>query len=387
MEEIFQIRLISPLRTDAHTCLFLLYKPLIGDEACSLYEVLAALGPCEMECSLFLDILQKTPGRFIQLRKKLEQAELLQTWQNSSGTTLLEVLPVRSYEELLNHTSLSRLLFSALDPAVLEEYNRILLPQPLPGGFYNISEHLQAADLEEGRWSEQQEEQYQAWLPSLSWMDISGFDWDAFMSKVPRSWPARIFTKTWKKEVASLASLYSQSEENMARLVVMHTPKDTWQTSFDRIRQALQTNSQIESSRPDDYSQPPLGFLASRQSRDARILPKERQAITALTEKNHLPNEVINTLIEHTLNSNQGAFSANYLSTLGNNASRLSLTDRAQTLEWLSRKPEMNYQRRNGLQQEAADSWYNDREFVGMSEQDEQRARELLERLEQMENA
>lgn len=326
--------------------LCLLYKPLVGNEAVLLYETLTSLAMVNrnakttIEEEQLITLLQATRTSLTTNRVRLEKFDLLRSFQNQEKELVRIVLcPTKSAQDFLSDEVLRRLLYQSVEREGVRQLQSIFEMQPVKEPEEKLVEVTQILDLShfEQNWTIQKEEDLGS--ANMDWSSSReyDFDWDVFFRNMHRTLPSRLRTKTNMNRIAYLANVYGVDEETMRRLVIRHLrDKRTW-IDFDALINDLGTTTKVVEGKPDDYSQSPVSFLKAHQPGNAKVLPKERSLLLSLAKTHEFSNELINTIVEYSMEQCQGSLVEKYVRTLANNMARAHVETRDQALEYFSR--------------------------------------------------
>lgn len=364
--------------------LHLLYRPLIGGEACMLYTVLSSLAQYtdSLEMDDLLAFAQCTKKGFEEARTRLEEFELLRSYADDSGKLAhLEIRPVLLPAVFLNHDIYRRILFQAIGSEGMIRLKALVLPANAPQeGLREVSSSLSAERLA-CDWSAQQETQLSDVFSDFHDPQQYDFDWGVFFLNMHQAIPQRLRSRENMTRIARLASIYGLDELSMRKVVIKHLrDRRTW-IDFDAIIEELGYTNRIQDVDPNDYSQPPVAFLKARQPKNAEILPKERALLLSLAERHQFSNELINTIIEYSMEQCQGSLVEKYVRTLANNMARSQIETRDQALEYFSRQKKAVSSRKGGEPQLNLPDWYSIIPDEQASEEDLQAVLALQEQI------
>lgn len=324
--------------------LCLLYKPLVGNEAILFYAALYSLAatkvgqPCWIEKEDLIALLQTTPTALKTSRERLEKFELLRSFENSSKQLArILVCAPKTPPAFFKDEVLRRLLYQAVDRDGVKRLQAIFeTKEQEEEELVEITRTLDLTHFEKN-WTVQKEEDLGSAHMDWSSSRTYDFNWNIFLRGAQRRFPIRLRTQDNLNRIARLANVYGISEQNMIVLVTKHTNARHTQIDFDGILNELGVTKKVESGKPDDYTQAPVSFLKARQPANAKVLPKERALLLSLAETHHFSNELINTIIEYSMEQCQGSLVEKYVRTLANNMARSQIETRDQALEFFSR--------------------------------------------------
>ena len=341
-----EIRLPNDQPQNWMAILCLLYKPLVGNEAVLLYETLTSLAMVNrnaqttIEEEQLITLLQTTRTSLTTNRVRLEKFDLVRSFENQEKELVRIVLcPTKTAQDFLSDEVLRRLLYQSVEREGVRQLQSIFEVQPVKEPEEELTEVTQVLDLShfEQNWTVQKEEDLGS--ANMDWSSSReyDFDWDVFFRNMHRTLPSRLRTRQNLNRIAYLANVYGVDEETMRRLVIRHLrDKRTW-IDFDALINDLGTTTKVVEGKPDDYSQSPVSFLKAHQPGNAKVLPKERSLLLSLAKTHEFSNELINTIVEYSMEQCQGSLVEKYVRTLANNMARAHIETRDQALEYFSR--------------------------------------------------
>ncbi|MBB5183781.1 DnaD domain protein [Catenisphaera adipataccumulans] len=329
--------------------LYLYYYPLIGKDACILYEILQCC-PEEIRSSDLETLCDLRGSRFVQARKKLEQYRLLRTFVKQDDMVLMIQAPL-SPADFLRHDTFGRMYMEAVGSKRFETM-KARLQQPDPAkGMKEISEHIDTTML--NRWNQKKEDAYETMRPARR-QRIESFRFDVFFQNMDGIFPQKLRTPENLTLIAELASLNGISETDMRKFVnrAINPNKQT----FD----AEKLKHQIYASRPkvqpvtDRYAMAPVAFLQEKQG-DAPVSYADKLLIQRLADEYGFGNDVINTLIEYVLKMTNQKFPTAYVEKVAGTWKRLHVQNREDALAAVRSDPRPQKQNTASVP-----DWYND---------------------------
>lgn len=328
----FRLGISLNLPTNWQTFLYLLYRPLIGEQACTLYTILYSLAQCnskiqeeDVECCMM-----STPGLIKQARERLEKYELLKSYANAQGQlAYIELCPPLNADLFMKHPIYRRLIQQKVGAEGIERIKRLFEPKKIK--LQNISQSLNPDEEQDFDFLENAQE-------SVSWHEPQtyDFDWDLFFYTMDRTIPQRLRTRENMSYIAYLANLYGLEEVNMRRIVVRHFDEEKTRIDFDGVIDDLKHSNLIKEGEFNNYAQSPIVFLKTHQPVQAKVLPKEKALLTNLSQS--FSNELINTIVEYAMEQCEGQFIEPYITTLANNMARMNIQTRQEALHYFQTK-------------------------------------------------
>lgn len=343
--------------------LYLLYYPLMGLDACMLYCLLSSVSCLQADMERLVETSGLGLTRFEKARQELEQFLLLQTFYDASRPAWLLVLkPVMSGREFFANETFSRLLLNEKGGTQFEQLEKALIRQPEKStAMKDISADFDATRLER-TWDAGKERTYERLKPKTGVSNPYGFDFDKFFYRAERVFPIRLRTDENLSLIAQLAGIHGISEKQMMRYVQRCVNPHTNYFDRDQLRELVLASREITAGPSDPYAMAPSQFLAVHQN-GAPVSRADKELIDRLVQDYQFPFEVVNTLIEYTLERTNQQFSRTYVEKVAGTWKRLGIDSRARALEQI-RKPAPARKSRPGSNETALPDWYADTEKV-----------------------
>ena len=353
-------------RTDfsAHdfSCLFLLYAPLIGQDAIHLYGLLRSIsGDVEV------DQIQRWIGfgglRLTKARKMLEQFELLKTYYNRElQSWIYEIHTPLASQDFLRHDTFSRLYLQQVGSRQFDEI-KVLLEEKesIPIGFENVSESVNVSPLDQ--WDEQKEIVYSQVRPQkASIVEKSNFDFDTFLKGMDNIFPIGLRTEQTLSTIAQLSMLHGITAKEMKKYVMRSINPETMEFDEQKLREFVFANRRVEKVPKNKYDMAPIKFMQNAQQ-GAPVAYADKKLIESLSTQFGLENEVINVLIEYTLQQTNQKFPKAYVQKVAASWARLQISDVKSALE--QTKEETKPQKKKDNNPE----WYQDKKVAPASQE------------------
>ena len=378
----------TPERTDRDS-LFLLYRPLCGQDAVILYETLMSLS-CRLdriEPEQLLRLSGIGSGRMEKARKNLEMFGLLDVYTEPvSGRLLYAVNPPLDVSRFLRHQVFSRLLLNTVGS---EQFDRLMqffaVGASVPEGWMRQTADIDPEPLER-EWSEEKEQSLQKLLPAR---DTAGFDWEKFYRNREYLFPVRMRTRANEELIANLARLYGLSEEQMVKYVSRACPPPMKILDQEALKNIIRSERRREFlDRQDPFENAPVLFLQERQ-KGAPVSDADRRMLGKLSQEYRFTGPVINELLDYTMEQTNGALPGKYVEKVAGTWARLGLDTREKVRDWRKKQTAQALQgvrKRKGLQVQPDSvfsgrlpDWYNDRGRQFASEEERQQMLKQIE--------
>lgn len=380
----------SPERTGRDS-LFVLYRPLCGQDALILYEVLTTMVRFQDRTDqeeLFLMSGLGT-GRLEKARKNLEMFGLLDVFEDpvSGGELYVVNLPLDP-SRFLHHQVFSRLLLNTVGSDWFDRLMQLFAqPVSIPEGYLRKTEEIDTEPLER-QWTDAKEEKLLKMLPAR---DQSGFDWDKFYEGRDYLFPVRMRTRANEELIANLARLYGLSEIQMVKYVSRACPPPLRILDCQALESIVRSERRREiMDHADPFDNAPVLFLQERQ-KGAPVSEADRRLLEKLAGEYRFAAPVINELLDYTMEQTGGALPTAYVEKVAGTWSRLGLDSRDKVREWRQRQKEETGSRSSPVRRKTVKSgsifsgqlpaWYSDK---GRQFSSEEERRKMLEEIDEI---
>ncbi len=308
------------------SCLFLLYYPLIGKEASILYGVLRSLiGQVEVEQIRTLTGFNQ--ARLMHARKMLEQFELLNTYHNPQDQSwIYELQSPLSAVEFLRHDTFSRLYLQQVGSRQFDMVKVLLQKEEdIPTGYQNVSESVDISPL--SSWDQEKEITYEKIRPnSQKTLRMSQFDFETFLKGMEHIFPNQLRTEENLARIAQLADIHGISALEMRRYVMLSVHTRTHAFDFEKLKGYVYKNQKVIEQPKNSYDMSPVKFLQNLQ-KGAPVSKADKNLIESLSLEYGFENDVINVLIEYTLEQTDHKFPRSYVEKVAATWARLNVHD------------------------------------------------------------
>lgn len=370
--------------------LHFLYRPLIHDRACLLYETLLSLnGQKSMPIDDLLLLCSLNEGQFTQFRTVLEQHLLLVSRYNREKEAwLFELKAPRNPRNFLRHDYLGRIFFDTVTDSYYQKVKVLfhLEEEEQMAGFENVSAAFSIDELD-ARWDQSKEIARQKRMPKANLASIE-FDWDTFFYRMKRRIPDCIRTPENLEAIAVLANTYGIKAEDMRKYVVRCIDESRTRLDLDKLRQEMPYKKKTarKLNTKDPYRSDPTSFLELRLSAGTSVLGSEKEVLGILSEQYGFANEVINQLLEYSMNACSQQINKTHILKVAGTWKRNRIDTREKALAFIQKEKESQQARaaRSGYSNLAAPSqarlpdWYSKMDVEAPSDEMMQRYRDII---------
>ena len=291
----------------------LLYMPIISNDGVSLYFLLNSCVDCiaydiERLCVLTtLDI-----NSLEQAFKKLEQYGLVNSLYNQKDDCYLFVVnnPLTA-QEFFNHQIYSRVYLKAVGDQQYQLSQAYYASSDVDMSEYvDITKKIDLSVL--NSWDQCQENKYQSMADGLI-EEYIDFDYQTFLQDLsPLILPVSLRNKENLDIIGKLASDYAISAQRMKALVGKSVDIKTNTINFDTLKTRCINEKSVDVKEVNDpYQDNPIAFLYRKQL--VPVAAADKRLIEYLTNTLKMKREVINYLIEQTLENTNGKFNRDYV--------------------------------------------------------------------------
>lgn len=363
----------------------MLYFPLLGNEAISLYETLYALAKlpqriknhlliCKL-CGFSAEVLEEK-------RMLLEQYLLVKTYYDGTKNSYLyELLAPKCGCDFLAHEVFGRLYMEKMGKQAFAFMKKSFAPMfEDKDDYQEISMHM--SDLLQ-EWNEEQEVEFLQEKPKPLKKTIF-FRYDRFLNDLsPMVLPLSERTKENLDFIGEKADLYGIDEMEMRKLVGKSMNLQTNRLDRKKLVRSMQKNqSNFESKSNDPYNMPSSRFLQQRQNGIA-LSKSDQELIELLNEKYHMSPQVINVLLEYVLERNHQSLARKYVEKIAAAWIRLGIDTKEKALAY--RQTEANQSIHSNQQRKQLPKWFYEQDAGEAKPQEEAvNDEELMEQLRKL---
>lgn len=327
-----ETKVMEYLSKDHFQSLNFLYAPLIGKNALCLYQFLYYL-PSNMEqeeVNVSLNINETQYRSAIQM---LLQYHLIQFYTNKENQLILLYAPLLQNEFLI-HDTYSRLYLSCVGAKVFDQMKiKFKKETKKIEGYEQKTCDLDISRLDS--WTEAKEIMYEKVKPNIQ--ETYEFDFQTFFKGMDHIFPLRFRTKDNLNRIAQLAKIYGISAKDMRKYVQRSVNPSTGFFDMEKVKKMAVSARKSTDSSQDPYKMSPVHFLQEKQN-GIPVIKSDKLLIEKLCTDFQFPVEVVNTLIEYTLEQTNQQFSRNYVEKVAANWVRLNVDSRQKALQVIQKE-------------------------------------------------
>lgn len=331
-----EVRCIEHLSVEQRQSLHLLYGPLMGKSSICLYEFLGSIqNSVELE-DVYL-LLNINASQFDKARNYLEQYHLIETYVHEDDMLILLYAPLLP-DKFLFHDTYSRLYLASVGSKCFDKIKAMLHKDKTISSVYTkVESPLDVSILDS--WNESKEIAYEKVKPTIK--QKYDFDFATLFKGMDRVFPVRYRTNENLDRIAQMAQIYGIDAKDMRRYVQRSINPSTHVFDLDKLKEMVMRNRKVMETSKDPYQMPPVKFLQNKQN-GIPVVKSDQSLIERLCTQFQLSVEVVNTLIEYTLQQTHQQFSRNYVEKVAASWVRLGVDSRKKALEIINQAPTEN---------------------------------------------
>lgn len=364
-----EVRCIEHLSVEQRQSLHLLYGPMMGKSSICLYEFLGSIqNSVELE-DVYL-LLNINASQFDKARNHLEQYHLIETYIHEDDMLILLYAPLLP-DKFLCHDTYSRLYLASVGSKCFDKIKTMLQKDKAVSSSYTkVESPLDVSILDS--WNESKEIAYEKVKPTIK--QKYNFDFATLFKGMDRIFPVRYRTNENLDRIAQMAQIYGIDAKDMRRYVQRSINPSTHVFDLDKLKEMVMRNRKVMEISKDPYQMPPVKFLQNKQN-GIPVVKSDQALIERLCTQFQLPVEVVNTLIEYTLQQTHQQFSRNYVEKVAASWVRLGVDSRKRALSIINQSPAGNKNDKNTEKVVLDEKFYTQKE----EKSDTQIQQEMLE--------
>lgn len=364
-----EVRCIEHLSSEQRQSLNLLYGPLMGKNSICLYEFLGSIqNLVELE-DVYL-LLNMNASQFDIARNRLEQYHLIETYVHEGDMLILLYAPLLP-DSFLCHETYSRLYLASVGTKCFDKVKAMLYKDKTVSSSYTkVESPLDVSILDS--WNESKEIAFEKVKPTIK--QKYDFDFATLFKGMDRIFPVRLRTSENLDHIAEMAKIYGIDAKDMRKYVQRSTNPSTHVFDLEKLKDMVMRNRKVMEVSKDPYKMSPVKFLQNKQN-GIPVVKSDQALIERLCKEFQFPIEVVNTLIEYTLQQTNQQFSRNYVEKVAASWVRLGVDSRKKALDIINQSPLENKRDKKAEKVVLDDKFYTQKE----EKSDAQLHKEMLE--------
>ena len=364
-----EVRCIEHLSSEQRQSLNLLYGPLMGKNSICLYEFLGSIqNLVELE-DVYL-LLNMNASQFDIARNRLEQYHLIETYVHEGDMLILLYAPLLP-DSFLCHETYSRLYLASVGAKCFDKVKAMLYKDKTVSSSYTkVESPLDVSILDS--WNESKEIAFEKVKPTIK--QKYDFDFATLFKGMDRIFPVRLRTSENLDRIAEMAKIYGIDAKDMRKYVQRSTNPSTHVFDLEKLKDMVMRNRKVMEVSKDPYKMSPVKFLQNKQN-GIPVVKSDQALIERLCKEFQFPIEVVNTLIEYTLQQTNQQFSRNYVEKVAASWVRLGVHSRKKALDIINQSPLENKRDKKAEKVVLDDKFYTQKE----EKSDAQLHKEMLE--------
>ena len=364
-----EVRCIEHLSSEQRQSLNLLYGPLMGKNSICLYEFLGSIqNLVELE-DVYL-LLNMNASQFDIARNRLEQYHLIETYIHEGDMLILLYAPLLP-DSFLCHETYSRLYLASVGAKCFDKVKAMLYKEKTVSSSYTkVESPLDVSILDS--WNESKEIAFEKVKPTIK--QKYDFDFATLFKGMDRIFPVRLRTSENLDRIAEMAKIYGIDAKDMRKYVQRSTNPSTHVFNLEKLKDMVMRNRKVMEVSKDPYKMSPVKFLQNKQN-GIPVVKSDQALIERLCKEFQFPIEVVNTLIEYTLQQTNQQFSRNYVEKVAASWVRLGVDSRKKALDIINQSPLENKRDKKVEKVMLDDKFYTQKE----EKSDAQLHKEMLE--------
>lgn len=303
----------SGLNNKEKQILNLLYGPLMHPLSFKFYELCLVLNDLVIPCDY--DFLSQLLGCSIDeletARINNEKLGLIKTYHYNNQHQI-ELIKPKSVNQFVHHDLLARLYIQESSVGQLKMVSAMIKENQFIADMQEITSNISLSELES--YNQEQENQYQQ---ELNTYKSNGFDIELFLSSANEvMFPKSVRTQENIELISELASKYQLTLEQVLIYVAQSMNKKNDKLYVNKLKEyASNQLIEIKSKDPNPLNWSTPEFLQSKMG-DVPVLDTTLNTIKFIQDKYQFSDQVINVLIDYSLNNNKGILARRYLDTI-----------------------------------------------------------------------
>lgn len=390
-EDKCRIEVAGELTLERYASFVMLYMPLIGNDAATLYHTLYAIGTRKQKIRnhILLATLSKQSMEVMEKQRHiLEQFLLVKTYYDGTKNSYLYqvYLPMEG-SAFLRHEVFGRLYFNRMGKNVYE-FNKLSFAQDVEDKSRYQDITIPFVNVLKEDWADEQEEAFTKLKPEQQASAHNEiplrFNYDRFLD----GFPLLLFPSSQRNEknlrlIGELATIHGIDEMEMRKLVAQSMDVKRNVLNVELLKKKVRN---VKGDYPvaddkDPYGLPPVRFLQRLQN-GIEVSRGDKSLIEALLMDFKMKPEVVNVLIEYVLAMKNQQFPKAYVEKVASTWVRLHIDTMEKAREQIASEQEKKT-KKSSVTQKQLPSWYDHQDEVTVDTEDFDEAK-LLKELEEL---
>lgn len=340
----YKIKGINDLKKDDYQSLFLMYQPLILNDALMIYCLFLNRIKDDGHIIDLLNQLNMTLDSFALGLEKLNEYRLLDTYHDLRNDNYLFILrEPKSTRRFLQDELFSRILLDTIGKNRYSElYSNLYVQKENLSTYTNETKHLKINSLI--NWSQDKEDTFhQIKKPVINDEYKSNFDIKKFLNEAsPILLPLKFRTKEILNTIARYADVFNISQDKMRVIIGNTVNSNQNEFNFSRFKKLCsQVHQNFNKIEKGNYDVPCTLFLMNLQGGKA-LSPADMNLISDLIDNYYLNIDVVNVLIEHSLKVCNNRLIGSYIKALASDLHRNDIKNADEAIAFLNQKSKVN---------------------------------------------
>lgn len=326
------------LNEQTMTSLMCLYQPLIGGDGVLLYLTLYAesKSPQTQKTHSRLISLMNIPADVIErARYRLEEYLLLRTYEKNTETRNAYIYVLREPMNAEDFCGMKSFL-TAYRERVGQKQMETTIASMNTGavntsGYKDITRAVKHTRMPEY----ENEVRFTELKPRYTFADDDetiNFDYEKFLATTSTLvFPAELRSQENMALIGKLASIYGLTPDKMRVLVMRCVNIEDMEFDTERLKICASKEKPEKKEVKDIYDLPPVSFLQGKQN-GAQVSLTDKKILEHLSLDMHLPNVVINVMIEYILRISNNRLNPKFVDMVASEWARDGITTKEQAL-------------------------------------------------------
>lgn len=393
-EDKCKIEICGEMSMDRLASFQVLYTPLIGTDAATLYHTMLGIGTrhAKIKNHLLITNISKLSMEVIEKsRRVLEQYLLVKTFYDAiHNAYIYQIFMPKDGNDFLRHEVFGRLYIKEMGKQVYE-FNKLCFAHDIEEkkNYQEITIPFENVLKED--WQDEQEELFKKMKPKqdvLYQNDVPlSFNFDRFLSGYSTMvFPLAARTGENLHAIGELATIHGISEMDMRKLVSQCIDLKTSRLNIEALKKKARNAKPIyEEKNSNPYGLPPVVFMQKKQG-GVKVSSSDKYLIENLITEYKMKPEVVNVLIEYVLTTTNQRFTRSYVEKVAGVWIRLGIDTSEKALAQIESEKKGS-KPKNKTESKELPAWFHDQDSVSTQSQvDDEKLKKMLEGLKGEQN-